>query len=455
MPHSPFSALKQAEVDFVIPSSTADLPLGIDPFLLYKSRDPAYRKLHETLTSLFNEGMNQVALGNHSEARYLLDFPEPAEIGLGYAKDSKRGSGVGSVLRDLLVSSIEETPELAQRGVRHIEEMQLLSLGIGRDRISDIAANVFKQHLIEYTQKQAEIWGLTLTADVPVHHYFSARDHQWEDGYFDLPVSADNSPVLLVPKRWVRVLPWISFDDFIRSDFSMFLRGSMPGTRRKAKPSKERAVPLTRKRLDQIDGYVRHKEADFAAAQPSPVGDDEDRDCAEARGLITKLKQMPVGAADAHTYQLLVLAILNYLFNPELIDGEIEVRTFDGTERRDIIFTNDSDRSFWDYVRNEHSSILLMFETKNVNDITPANLNQVATYCGDRLGRLAFVVTRDEPTDANLRKAFSIYNDATPRKIILFLSDQNLCDLLLDRCQGRDPMKSVQKMYRKFRQTVQ
>jgi hypothetical protein len=63
------------------------------------------------------------------------------------------------------------------------------------------------------------------------------------------------------------------------------------------------------------------------------------------------------------------LEVLNYLFNPELIDGEPEVRTIDGTERRDIIFTNDSDESFWEYVRTAHDGIFLMFEAKNTDDL--------------------------------------------------------------------------------------
>jgi hypothetical protein len=45
---------------------------------------------------------------------------------------------------------------VAERGVRHVEEMQLLASHIGPDRVSDIAANVLKQFLIEYTQRQAE-----------------------------------------------------------------------------------------------------------------------------------------------------------------------------------------------------------------------------------------------------------------------------------------------------------
>jgi hypothetical protein len=175
----------------------------------------------------------------------------------------------------------------------------------------------------------------------------------------------------------------------------------------------------------------------------------------EADLLKKKLSEIPSGQADAAKYQHVVLEILNFLFNPELIDGELEVRTIDGTERRDIIFTNDSDATFWTYARQEHSALYVMFETKNTQSIGPAALNQTATYLGDRLGRLGFVVTRFPPEESALRKAFSIYNDSNPRKIILFLSDQDLIELLALKSSGKDTTHQVQKIYRKFRTSVQ
>jgi hypothetical protein len=49
----PFS---QAEVDFVIPDLAGDLRLGIDPFLLFKSRDGELKAEHERLLETFNFG---------------------------------------------------------------------------------------------------------------------------------------------------------------------------------------------------------------------------------------------------------------------------------------------------------------------------------------------------------------------------------------------------------------
>ena len=88
------------------------------------------------------------------------------------------------------------------------------------------------------------------------------------------------------------------------------------------------------------------KEATASDAQPSLTYLNIKGTCPESETLKEKLSTVKPGNVDAAPYQRLVLEILNFLFNPELIDGELEVRTIDGSERRDIIFTNDSDQIF-------------------------------------------------------------------------------------------------------------
>ncbi len=68
---------------------------------------------------------------------------------------------------------------LQERWLRHIEELQLVSIGVAADRISDIATNVLKLFLIEYTQRQASLWNIPLGTAVPVNHYFDFDDYAW------------------------------------------------------------------------------------------------------------------------------------------------------------------------------------------------------------------------------------------------------------------------------------
>ena len=443
--------VSQFAVDFVIPRIGVDLPLGIDPFLLYKSRDPRLSELHSILMALFGAGIAATKRRDLTEARRLFRFPEPPEIGFGYTRSGKRGSGIGGALTELLLETLLASPRLVERGIRHVEEMQLVSVGIGPDRVSDIVANVLKYQLIEYTQKQAAIWSIGLQSGVPVENYFDASTGEWRSGHFDLPTNPENGePIILVPRRIVRTLPWINYDDFLRSEFVSVLKG-----RRVDRADKRDIVAVSRNEVERIDRYVRTKEQTANQATPSRAYLEDQNECEQTEAFKSKLAGIPTGAADAAAYQQVVLEILNLLFSPDLIDGELEPRTLHGTERRDIVFTNDSDESFWTYVRTEHSGIFLMFEVKNTEGLDNNHINQTATYLGDRLGRLGFIVTRQPVERAQQLKLFSVFNDSQPRKVILVLTDDDLNAMLDMKCKGTSPMRHIQRLYRQFRTSVQ
>jgi hypothetical protein len=461
--------ISQYDVDFVIPRKGVDLPLGIDPFLLFKSRDPEYRELHDIVLSVFNAGIDSVRAGDIAQAKSILTFPEVSEIGLGYTRTSRRGSGVGTHLTELIVETLTGSPQLLERGVRHIEEMQLLSAGIGPDRISDIVANILKRFLISYTQRQCKIWEIVMSPGVPIAHIYNHPAGGWEDSHEELPVSGvDGSPILLVPRRIVRTLPWINYDDFVRGEFSAYLAARRESVRKalaerppsqgsgvKGTPLKSDVVTVTRGDIALVERYIRAREAQAADARPAMDYIDADA-CGEAETLKEKIRGIPPGREHAAEYQRVVLEVINYLFNPELIDGQPEVRTVDGTERRDIIFTNDSDEAFWVYVRTTHDSLLVMFEVKNTAELDMAAINQTAVYLGDRIGRLGFIVTRHAPSEGVMRKTYAVWNDSGQgRKAILILADAQLFELLDLRCKDGSPTKWMQKHYRAFRTALQ
>lgn len=455
--------VSQYDVDFVIPRIGMDIPVGIDPFLLYKSKTALFRDLHRLMLEAFNAGIDAVTRGALADARAILDFPEEPAIGFGYTKRGKGGSGVGSYMAGLIVETVASSPGLQERRIHHVEEMQLLAAGIGPDRVSDIAANLLKQFLIEYTQRQATIWQIPLRSGVPIHHVYDHNSKEWIDTHADLPVDGtDGSPILLVPRRLVRQLPWINYDDFLRTEFSAYLSARRArtrihgsGTGKVGAKSKQDVVTATRSDIALVERYVRSRENRADDARPDTNYIDEDA-CRQAEELTQQLSAILPGREQAHTYQLLVLEIINYLFNPDLTDGQPEVRTVDGTERRDIVFTNESEEPFWTYVRTNHDGIFLMFEAKNAQGLDMAAINQTATYLGDRLGRLGFIVTRQRPSEAVTRKTFSVWNDSAPgRKVILVLNDDDLAELLALRCRNGSPTKWLQRHYRAFRTAVQ
>lgn len=456
-------SVSQYDVDFVIPRVGVDLPLGIDPFLMFKSRDEEFRRLHKVIIDHFNAGIQAVRSGKLDVADEIFDFPEVAAIGLGYTRSGKRGSGLGGYLRELIIETLKASPGLQERGVLHVEEMQLLAAGIGPDRISDISANILKSYLVEYTQRQSTLWGLPLLKGVPLSHLYDEKTQSWTDAYVDLPVSpSDQTPILFVPRRIVRALPWINYDDFLQTDFRAFMEARRKSfakednvSKASVRSTKLDVATVTRQEVSLVDRYVKRREQNASEAQPSMEYIDEQAK-ARAVDLTDRLLATPAGREYAQAYQLLVLEILNFLFSPELIDGKPEVKTIDGTERRDIIFTNDSDETFWTYVRSNHDGLLLMFEVKNTDDLELAAIAQTSTYLGSRLGRLGFIVTRKPPTNSLMKKAFSVWNDSgTEKKVILIIHDAQLMEMLNIRAADKSPTKWMQSHYRMFRTSAQ
>ena len=191
--------LNQREVDFVIPRLDADIPLCIDPFLLYKSRRAELRAAHALLLTLFNEAFAAFRNGDHERAARLIDFPEVPEIRFGYARQSVAGRGIGAVLAQLVMDTLRQSPALVERGIRHVEELQLFSSGIAEDRISDLAANAIKGYLVTYTQAQCETWSIPAQDAVPLEHIWDADSSRWVRRYVRVPVDPETGVAVLSP----------------------------------------------------------------------------------------------------------------------------------------------------------------------------------------------------------------------------------------------------------------
>jgi hypothetical protein len=457
--------LRQAEADFVVPNLTSDIPVCIDPFLLYKSRDPFLRDLHERVLGVFRRAFELHGRGDRAELDRLIDFPEVNAIGFGYTRGGIAGSGLGWHLNRLLADLLGESEEIRERGLRHIEELQLLSVGVGPDRVSDIAANILKLPLAEYTQQQCALWGIPLTARAPLAHALDHADMEWLDGYHDLPVNPlSGQPMLLVPRRVTRLLPWINYDDFYNTEALLLLPArpklprypGMPKGKR-LEIAKAEMVSRLRQNTGVLDRYVARKETAAGQAVPLLHEVDETELRTTADDLLARLDQIPIGAAASGDYQRIVYEILNFLFAPDLTGGEFEVRTYLGTERRDLVYWNEAEASFWKYARETYMSPQVMFEVKNVDSLEIDHINQTAAYLGARLGMLGFAVTRKRPSNAVVRKIYSVYNDTVgvPRKVILVLADADLHQMVSDVAEGRPATPYVQQLYRAFRSGVQ
>jgi len=93
----------QEEVDFAIPFLDDDIPLYVDPFLLWKSPSQQDQSLHTALISSFNHFGHLARMGKEREALdAMVRISECREVGLGSARD-KRGKKIGrSTAKEIL-----------------------------------------------------------------------------------------------------------------------------------------------------------------------------------------------------------------------------------------------------------------------------------------------------------------------------------------------------------------
>ncbi|WP_206079068.1 hypothetical protein [Allomesorhizobium camelthorni] len=206
----------QYELDFAIPFLNEDIPLYVDPFLLWKSPSFQDKALHQTLIAGFNHLGILAKDGFIDEAvDQLVVASECDEIGLGNSPQ-RTGKRIGRDRARDVLSLFQRIPQYREHGFRHFEEIQLFVDGIGKDRVSDIACSFIKSFLIDYTYQECAELGIAMQK-VRVPAVYSLDTKRFEPIEATLPVHPETgNPLLLTPKRWLRHVPWLNYDVYFR-----------------------------------------------------------------------------------------------------------------------------------------------------------------------------------------------------------------------------------------------
>ena len=207
--------LPQAEFDFAIPFFDEDIPLYVDPFLLWRSPSQQDNALHTSLINAFNHLGHLAANGREQQAiETLIVASEYDEVGLG-SSATRKGKRIGEDKAREIISLFEHIPQYRKSGFRHFEEIQFFVEGIFKDRISDISCNFLKSFLVDFTIQQCEKLGIP-RQDVVLEHVYNCKKNVFEtENGVELPVApTDGRPLIFVPKRWLRFVPWINYDDY-------------------------------------------------------------------------------------------------------------------------------------------------------------------------------------------------------------------------------------------------
>jgi len=274
-----------------------DLPLFIDPFLLFNSEKKEYQDLH-------SEILRYVAfLRNQSIAKNINDgllkswycFPEVKQTWLGYSEVGNSGRGPGiefaRALNDNLNGIFSGFDKNTISRSSHLEKLCLIKENTGRDSISDFVTNLIKGYLLDYTQKFAKQFiNKDLLCEFAVRHVtFNYDTSTWNTEKFMLPAIAVSEGkidyVLLTPKdlltkddTWINRPDLVNqFNDVVSSVSNVELRSQLnfyfsqnlpkPEYTKKGKekvPKKQDIAvavnAMIRKFPELLDYYIKFKE---------------------------------------------------------------------------------------------------------------------------------------------------------------------------------------------------
>jgi hypothetical protein len=263
-------------------SLLVDLPLFVDPFLLFHSRKPEYRTLHDEiiryLRFLRDRSLNGSLDPGLLKAWYT--FREVKQTWLGFSQVSNAGHGLGKDFAHALNESLGDIfksfgEEQITRG-SHLEKVCLIKPGVGRDTISDFTTNLIKGFLAEYTQEFARKHiDPSLRRRCAVEKAsFIYQTESWQTIVYDLPHDG-NDYVLLTPRdiltqddTWINKEDFYrEFDDIPTAIGDQELRGQVDNYFRSVLTEdpdwKERKAAISRTALkfpELFDYFIKHKE---------------------------------------------------------------------------------------------------------------------------------------------------------------------------------------------------
>jgi len=186
-------------------SVVTDLPLFIDPFLLFNSANPTYQALHTQIIDYlrFLRSKADITLDRHLIAAWY-QFGEVKQNWLGFTDGGNSGHGLGRgfavALHGALTTLLDNLGSETATESTHLEKLALVRAGIGRDTISDFTTNLIKHFLLDYSQtfalanvdpEQRSTFAVPRVA-------FNYATESWVTRTFTLPV-VGNDYVLLTP----------------------------------------------------------------------------------------------------------------------------------------------------------------------------------------------------------------------------------------------------------------
>lgn len=449
--------VSQPALDFVDVDVRGDSPLFVDPRALLLLPTPWGEECVSLIQSYFSAVLDAIHAGDHTAARRLLsELHEPNDTRLGLSTGRAQGHALGEELAARVFDALSRSEAVRSRLLSDLEDTILLIEGIGPDLISDIATNVIRQPLIDYTHDAAEDLGIELVSGVASGPMWDPGAGRWIADFVELPV-ADGRRLLLVPKAIVRMRMDYDADEYFQhyileqmqsdeiaagTSLVHLLKDGTPRVTKKALvekygTSKRLAARVTRDHPQVLDRYRRDKERVRPPLRHLEIAEATGADAPDWDGLLHAVTSVPGGRAAADDYHRAVQPLLTALFYPALAMPKREAPLHGGRKRVDIRYTNVATAGFFAWLAQHYPAAHVFTECKNY-DGEPANpeLDQLAGRFSPSRGQFGLLLCR-RFTDKSLFDARCRDTAHDGRGYIIALDDDDLRRLVEAR-KARD-----------------
>lgn len=431
----------QEEVDFAIPFLDEDIPLYLDPFLLWKSPSQQDNALHLSLINAFNHLGFLCAKDHFDEAiNILVNLSECAEVGFGTGK-SKRGIKISNKTATEILNLFRIIPRYNRYGFSHFEEIQLYVNSISKDRISDISCNFLKSFIIDFTQDECNKYNIPMKTFIDIDVY-SNKLNNIQKETIDLPYNPeDGTPIIFVPKRWLRFTPWINFDEYF--DKSYVKQGEEENL------EKVKVLEYNRNNYDAVAAFIASKERSQSDCKNDPLF--KQIPIISAQKCLNGILKLPTGkeANSDKKFENYCTRLMSSLLYPHLDFAQAQSRIDSGTQIRDLIFYNNCSYPLLTDLYKHYDCRQVVFEMKNVKEVSRDHINQLNRYLSDQFGRFGIILTRNDFKKNIFKNTIDLWSGQ--RKCIICLSDEDL-KLMVNvyESKQRDPMEVINKKFVEF-----
>lgn len=442
----------QASLDFLDVDIYNDIKLYIDPYSFNIISSEFSDKCIFKIQDYFNTLLTYIRSNETVKARIMLQqLREPNETHLGMSKEVSKGRGLGPYLATKILHTLSMSEAVKTGLIQNIEESALMIEGISYDIISDIVTNIIREELIEYTQEMCELYSIPLESNIASGPIWDTTTKQWINRLVSLP-KTDSGALLLIPKAIIRkkanydvneyyshyVLDYLRTEEFsANSNLIEILKNGRQRITNKTLEAKygsarkQVSITQTLRKPEILNNYRISKEQNISSPlEHEELCIEENSPSINYTQILSELKAIPTGTADADRYEKKIEELLTSIFSPDLMYPKAQHRIHEGRKRIDITYANIAQDGFFYWLMVNYPASHIFIECKNYSvDLSNPEFDQLSGRFSPSRGKFGFLVCRkNDNKDAVLKRCQDTARD--DRGFIILLEDEDFEELI-------------------------